>query len=168
MIQKSFLIALLILNYSISRVSCYISLHQKCLKVNFDRPLDRSNFEESMSTKLSRGYFLGKRRILKPLQIDVFGLGFTEFLVIIAAGVILFGPDQLRETLKDKGKNEKKDSISDKGQEIRNRQVEAKERRNARSWQRINEAIENNDSDVLAKLNDLRKRGYLNDNSKAS
>lgn len=92
------------------------------------------------------------------LKLDIFGLGPTEVVVIITAGVLLFGPDKLKSQLKEKGI---KGGLVSSGwraeslERIDERRSYATKRRNQRSWDRINEAIEQGDDEMARRLADL-------------
>ena len=38
-----------------------------------------------------------------PLRIDLFGLGPSEIVIIIGAGLLLYGPDRVKQQLRDSG-----------------------------------------------------------------
>ena len=94
------------------------------------------------------------------LYLDLFGLGPTEIIVVIAAGVLLFGPDRVKGELREKGvKNELVSAgwRADNQERINRMRNFARERRNKRSWDRIAEALENEDEETLTLLEALEE-----------
>lgn len=99
------------------------------------------------------------------LQLDVFGLGPYEVLMVGAVGVFLYGPDKLRQQLqKQKGVDGVTEvsnplvptsgdpAIIERIQRIADMQRIAKVRRRDRALVMIQEAIERNDAEVIRKM----------------
>jgi len=94
------------------------------------------------------------------LNIDLFGLGPAEVIVIAGATVLLFGPDRIKSQLRESGV---KNSITSEGykaereERIKDMKKYATTIRKKRSWQRINLLIEDEDDDILNKLADYEE-----------
>lgn len=110
----------------------------------------RGNKTLPPATKLMR------KKALQPLQIDLFGLGPSEVVVVVAAAALLYGPDRIKGQLRDSGVEN--DFVKGKG--LRAERVErvesmtklAEGRRKKRTWNRINAAIVDGDEDTLSAL----------------
>ena len=89
------------------------------------------------------------------LQLDIFGLGPAEVVVIAGAAALLFGPDRIKSQLRESGV---KNSITSEGykaereERIQEMKKYAKSVRKKRTWQRINIAIEDEDVTIMKKL----------------
>ena len=89
------------------------------------------------------------------LQLDIFGLGPAEVVVIAGAAALLFGPDRIKSQLRESGV---KNSITSEGykaereERIKTMKKYAKSVRKKRTWQRINIAIEDEDETIMKKL----------------
>ena len=98
------------------------------------------------------------RSVSTALKLDIFGLGPTEVVVILTAGVLLFGPDKLKSQLREKGI---KGGVVSSGwraeslERIDDLRSYASKRRKQRSWDRINEAIERGDDEMASRLAEL-------------
>lgn len=116
-----------------------------------------------------RRKFLGRQmsteRSKTQLQLDVFGLGPYEVLMVGAVGVFLYGPDKLRQQLqKQKGVDGVAEvsnsllptsgdpAIVERIQRISDMRRIAKARRRDRALAMIQEAIERNDAEVIRKM----------------
>lgn len=96
------------------------------------------------------------RNILKKtsLQIDIFGLGPTEIVAIIAAGALLYP----RNNNKKKSKSERNSFIPEESWEVErnerimNMRINAEKMRSKRALERINEAILNDNEYVLDRM----------------
>ena len=94
------------------------------------------------------------------LYLDLFGLGPTEIVVVIAAGVLLFGPDRVKDQLREKGVQNELVSAgwrADNQERIKRMRKVARDRRKKRSWDRIAEAIEDGDEETLTLIETLEE-----------
>jgi len=106
-------------------------------------------------------YYRKISRKTTSLKIDVFGLGPTEVLVIIAAGALLYP----RNNNKKKSKSERNSFIPEESWEVErnerilNMRINAEKIRSKRALERINEAILNDDEyvlDMMAQYDDMK------------
>lgn len=84
----------------------------------------------------------------QPLYLDFFGLGPSEFVIIIGVSVLLFGPDRIKEQLRSSGvKGEFVSSgwQADRQERIENLEKRAYQIRKARLFSRV--AKENEDEE---------------------
>lgn len=108
---------------------------------------------------------MSTERSKTQLQLDVFGLGPYEVLMVGAVGVFLYGPDKLRQQLqKQKGVDGVAEvsnsllptsgdpAIVERIQRIADMRRIAKARRRDRALAMIQEAIERNDAEVIRKM----------------
>ena len=94
----------------------------------------------------------------KRLQLDVFGLGPAEVVVIAVAAAVLYGPGRLKEQLREKGikgSAVSKGFKADREERVCTMLEYAERVRKQRTWVRINESIESGDPDTLDKLEKL-------------
>jgi len=92
------------------------------------------------------------------LQLDVFGLGPAEVVVIAVAAAVLYGPGRLKEQLRDKGikgSAVSKGFKADREERISTMLEYAEKARKKRTWSRINESIESGDPEILSKLEEI-------------
>ena len=92
------------------------------------------------------------------LNLEVFGLGPTELVVILATGVLLFGPDRVKSQLREQGVKGGIVSSSWRAESLDRidaMRTYASKRRKDRSWDRINEAIESGDEEMALRLVDI-------------
>ena len=94
------------------------------------------------------------------LHLDLFGLGPTEIIVVVAAGVLLFGPDRVKDQLREKGVRNELVSAgwrADNQERIKRMRKFARERRKQRILGRIAEALEEGDEETLTLLETLEE-----------
>ena len=103
-----------------------------------------------------------KLRVKTALQIDIFGLGPTEIVVIIAAGALLYPMNNNKK----KSKSERNSFIPEESWEVERNEritsmrVNAEKMRTKRALERINEAILNDDEyvlDMMAQYEDMKE-----------
>jgi Sec-independent protein translocase protein TatA len=93
------------------------------------------------------------------LYLDIFGLGPPEVLIIIGSVLLFYGPERVRGQLRDRGvQNEviqSKGPLKDREDRIEDLTNFADQRRKQRAWQRVNERIENEDPEIMEKLDEV-------------
>lgn len=96
------------------------------------------------------------------LGIDVFGLGPPEVAVVAIVGFLLFGPEKVKEQLRNSGVEgnlvQSDDPIDERQKRIRAMQKYAAKKRNERAWERVNAAIENEDVNTIEKLESFKSK----------
>lgn len=108
------------------------------------------------SAFLSRGPLAATRHVSHTARsLDIFGLGPAEVVIIAAAAAALYGPGRLKEQLREKGI--KGGAVSqgfkaEREERIAQRTEAAERARKFRSWERINEALANDDSEISSRL----------------
>ena len=131
------------------------------------RMIVSSKYKQSTATlfkdKLSVGRTQVTARQRSRLYLDFFGLGPTELFTVLIAVTVFYGPGKL-SSMNPMNKVKKGDGEEEEEQEIpvlwvRENQKSIDERtkyaskvRRKRAWERINQAIENNDPTVMEKL----------------
>lgn len=96
------------------------------------------------------------------LQLDIFGLGPAEVVIIAGVAAFLYGPGRLKEQLREKGI---KGTVVSKGFKAERQErialmIEAAEKaRKIRSWERINAAISIEDPVILKRLAEYEEQG---------
>ena len=94
------------------------------------------------------------------MYLDLFGLGPTEIVVVMAAGVLLFGPDRVKDQLREKGVQNEFVSAgwrADNLERIKRMRKLARDRRKKRSWDRIAEALEEGDEETVTLIESLEE-----------
>jgi hypothetical protein len=93
------------------------------------------------------------------LHLDIFGLGPPEVLIILGSIFLFYGPERVRGQLRDRGvQNEviqSKGPLKDREDRIEDLTNFADRRRKQRAWQRVNERIENEDPEIMDKLDEV-------------
>jgi len=131
------LILLMILSYSYSYIP---SNNYKISKFN--------RYRNSNSISIVGSKVISINRRSQPLYLDFFGLGPSEFVIIIGVSVLLFGPDRIKEQLRNSGvKGEFVSSgwQAERQERIENLEKRAYQLRKARLFSRI--AKENEDEE---------------------
>jgi len=125
------------------------------LKTRHGMPLNR-NF--SLRRLINANFVKPLRhKSATKLQLDLFGLGPAEVIVIAGAVVLLFGPDRIKSQLRDSGV---KNTITSEGwkaeqeEKVQLMRNNADEKRKQRSWSRINNAIDREDPEIMQRLED--------------
>ena len=105
------------------------------------------------------------RRISTALNLlDIFGLGAPELVVVMIAGAVLFGPDGVKKQLRQKGVESPvltEGPIAERAKRIKEELEYAKRCKDARSWRRINAALDADDPNMLRKMSELEEMGML-------
>lgn len=99
--------------------------------------------------------YCGVRKVDTKLQLDIFGLGPAEVVIIFGVVLLLFGPDRVKEQLREKGVKSKivsKGWKAEREERIKDMTEFASARRTKRALKRINDAIESGDEKVLEKF----------------
>ena len=113
--------------------------------------------------KATVGRTLVSTRQRSRLYLDFFGLGPTELFTVLIAVTVFYGPGKLSSMnpMNNKGKKEGEEEeekeipvmwVRENQKTIDERTKYASKIRQKRAWERINQAIENNDPTVMEKL----------------
>lgn len=107
-----------------------------------------NNRKKSMNSILIGSNLISQRS--KPLYLDFFGLGPTEFIIIIGASALLFGPDSIKRQLRNNGV--KGEFVSSGWQAERKERMENLEKRayqfrKARLFARVDKETEDDKDD---------------------
>ena len=113
--------------------------------------------------KSTVGRTLVNTRQRSRLYLDFFGLGPTELFTVLIAVTVFYGPGKLSSMnpMNNKGKKEGEEEeekeipvmwVRENQKTIDERTKYASKIRQKRAWERINQAIENNDPTVMEKL----------------
>jgi Sec-independent protein translocase protein TatA len=97
---------------------------------------------------------------LSRLNLDIFGLGPSEVVIIFGVGIFLYGPSNIRSQLRNQGV--KGSIVSEGWRAERAERIErmtkfATQRRRQRALQFINEAVESGDEEVLEKVDEFQE-----------
>ena len=90
------------------------------------------------------------------LQLDLFGLGPSEVVIVAVVAGLLYGPDRIRGQLRDSGV--KNSVVTSKGMRLEREERidemtgEAEARRKKRAWDRVNALLENDDEETANRL----------------
>jgi len=140
-------------------VFCMLLLSKVCEGLlTSTRPLPLVMGKRKMSSVVVRYPLVNGRGVKvseSRLFLDLFGLGPTEVVIIAAAAGLLYGPDRLKQQLRDRGV--KGTIVSSGWKEERAERIKlmsdyATIARKKRAWKRINEAIADEDPIILDKM----------------
>lgn len=90
------------------------------------------------------------------LQLDLFGLGPSEVVIVAVVAGLLYGPDRIRGQLRDSGV--KNSVVTSKGMRLEREERidemtgEAEARRKKRAWDRVNALLEDDDEETANRL----------------
>jgi len=99
-----------------------------------------SNVRRIRSRKIPNNNELINFRNHQALYVDIFGLGPSEVIIIIGAGLVLYGPDKFKQQLRDSGVKGKIVSAGwrqDRSENIKNMIENAENMRKNRKIKRI-------------------------------
>jgi Sec-independent protein translocase protein TatA len=99
---------------------------------------------------------LGRSSKDSRLYLDLFGLGPTEIVIVIAAAGLLYGPDKVKGQLRDSGVENpivvSKGLKGERRERIKEMTSGAQKLRKKRAWDRVNEAIADDDEEMLNRI----------------
>lgn len=92
-------------------------------------------------------------RTSTSLSLDIFGLGPTEVAIMVGAGLVLFGPDRIKERLQAKkavkGETISEGWVADREERITLMQKNAERVRKRRVLERMSKFLEEGDQDAI-------------------
>jgi Sec-independent protein translocase protein TatA len=103
----------------------------------------------------------GPRQLQTAVQLDIFGLGPAEVVVIAGAAALLYGPGRIKEQLRDKGI---KGGVVSKGFKAEREErialmIESADlARKQRAWDRIREALNSDDEELTKRMEEFENK----------